>query len=61
MSLRTLGWLIVVAGVTMIIGSAAFDQRWAQVSAGSTGGALAVVGLAIVIFSRSYKSADPTN
>ena len=56
MSRRSQGWVVVAFGVVLLVLAAFFDDLWEQVTEAVLGGAVIVVGLALVLFGGSSKS-----
>ena len=55
MSRRSQGWVVVAFGVVLLVLAASFDDLWEQVTEAVLGGAVIVVGLALVLFGGSSK------
>ena len=58
MSRRSQGWVVIAFGFVLLVLAATFDDLWEQITEGVLGGAVIVVGLAMVLFGGSSKPDD---
>ena len=58
MSRRSQGWVVVAFGFALVVLSFTFDDLWEQITEATLGGAVMVVGLALVLFGGSSKRSD---